>query len=343
MRPIFAASYDAGDLSTAHPPAVYSGNKRRLLALAKAYAAAHPGYDAEIRAHPVIFTRWMEIRPTAPLGRAPAISVVRGPFAYAPDPDRTAWHVNFADRWLFVNYGTGLFAQDEHQVAEHPILASVREELSACDARRVPIPGPDDVITADMVTAATRTATEATPCLIENAARRLSIDTTRGLYGNAFNRAPANVVDDCTTVLDPPKLSNICAMAAPCGGSGAYDMETLQGILATAHTAFSAVVLQSKKNHGPKPTVVHTGAWGCGAYGGSVDVMSTLQFLAAWTSGIDEIVFHAFTEAQEIPATRARLFIEELASAKSTPVPSADGVVKMAFDSGHRWGTGDEH
>jgi hypothetical protein len=39
------------------------------------------------------------------------------------------WHINFADKHLFGYYGGGLFAQDEMQTAEMPILASVREAL----------------------------------------------------------------------------------------------------------------------------------------------------------------------------------------------------------------------
>ncbi|RKO83741.1 hypothetical protein BDK51DRAFT_30537, partial [Blyttiomyces helicus] len=40
------------------------------------------------------------------------------------------WYVNFADKRIFRNYGSDeCFASDEVQVAEHPILASVREAL----------------------------------------------------------------------------------------------------------------------------------------------------------------------------------------------------------------------
>lgn len=39
------------------------------------------------------------------------------------------WHINFADFHLFGFYEGGLFAQDEMQVAEHPILGSIRDYL----------------------------------------------------------------------------------------------------------------------------------------------------------------------------------------------------------------------
>jgi len=55
-----------------------------------------------------------------------------GPFQYqrsADDNNTVEWHLNFADGDLFSHYGSKLMAQDEHQVAEHPILASVKEVL----------------------------------------------------------------------------------------------------------------------------------------------------------------------------------------------------------------------
>lgn len=39
------------------------------------------------------------------------------------------FYVNFADEDLFYGYGIGLFAQDEMQAAEHPILGFLRENL----------------------------------------------------------------------------------------------------------------------------------------------------------------------------------------------------------------------
>lgn len=62
------------------------------------------------------------------------IEVRKGVYDYAPTTGvagAVEWHVNFADPRLFTAYGSGLFAQDEMQVAEHPALAALREVLSA--------------------------------------------------------------------------------------------------------------------------------------------------------------------------------------------------------------------
>lgn len=68
------------------------------------------------------------------------------------------WHVNFADPHLFVAYAGPLFAQDEMQVAEHPVLAALKQALDAdgVDSRTDGDAGP-------------------TPVLVTGAERRVSI------------------------------------------------------------------------------------------------------------------------------------------------------------------------
>jgi len=39
-------------------------------------------------------------------------------------------------------------------------------------------------------------------------------------------------------------------------------------------------------------TAVHTGFWGCGAFGGNRQLMTLLQLIAACASGVDLLVFH---------------------------------------------------
>jgi len=56
------------------------------------------------------------------------------------DKKLTEWYINFADGDLFAYYGTGLFAQDEMQVAEHPVLASIHTWMTY-EPLPKPIPG----------------------------------------------------------------------------------------------------------------------------------------------------------------------------------------------------------
>jgi len=60
------------------------------------------------------------------------IDRVEGTFCYKKS--EAGWvdfHVNFADADLFRFYGSDLYAQDEHQVSEHPVLGSLLELLKS--------------------------------------------------------------------------------------------------------------------------------------------------------------------------------------------------------------------
>ena len=43
---------------------------------------------------------------------------------------------------------------------------------------------------------------------------------------------------------------------------------------------------------GAGATVVHSGHWGCGAFGGNRVLMAILQILAAEIAGVDRLIFH---------------------------------------------------
>jgi len=116
------------------------------------------------------------------------------------------WHVNFADRHLFGFYGSSLLAQDEMQVTEHPVLASLKEALDANGRPGLTIDG-DDRPTPVLVTGAERC------CQIATEPNRAE-GRPAGLYGNAFGRAREDVVRRATKRIDPPTITNVIAMAA---------------------------------------------------------------------------------------------------------------------------------
>lgn len=86
------------------------------------------------------------------------------------------------------------------------------------------------------------------------------------------------------------------AMAALSGGSGSYTWEQVVDTYTTAYTSFKAAQVESKmavNDEDPAGpiipyVVVHTGNWGCGAFGGSRPLMALLQCLAARSAGISE-------------------------------------------------------
>ena len=249
-------TFKAAELMTQHPPRWYNDNKLVVAAVSCPPGAEHRGT--------VGYSRWaaMDLPPRIePL--APDLVVTQpGFFDYRPVLEGAEeWHVNFADPHLFVAYAGSLLAQDELQVAEHPVLGALREALVAggYDPRTVSNEGP-------------------TPVLVTGVERRVAIATDPdpaagrpwGLYGNRFSRADADLVRRALTRQDPPTDTNLIAMAALPGGSGAYAEGEIRTILVTAFTGFSAAVQELADLAPDSPVVVHSGFWGCGAFGGNL-------------------------------------------------------------------------
>eukprot|EP00756_Hemistasia_phaeocysticola_P046868 Hpha_TRINITY_DN2070_c0_g2::TRINITY_DN2070_c0_g2_i1::g.82893::m.82893 len=76
-------------------------------------------------------------------------------------------------------------------------------------------------------------------------------------------------------------------MAAIGHGRGEYTEAQVRRLLSTAYTAFVGAAAMSEG----KRCVVHSGNWGCGAFGNSVTVISAVQCLAAKLAGV-ELVYH---------------------------------------------------
>jgi poly(ADP-ribose)glycohydrolase PARG len=258
-------TYDTAALMRDHPPRLRHPHKQLVFELACPPGAHHAGAIA--------VTRWRadELPGLCELA-ATEITCERGHYRYDGQPG--VWHVNFADPQLFYAYGGALLAQDELQALEHPALGSIREALLA---------------EGD---AATTVADVPTPVLVAGVERRCALDTSRGLYGNAFARASEAEVRAALTVLDPPPRSNLIAMAAPGYGRGRYTMEQLATVLVTAYTGFAA----ARDETAGAPVEIRTGFWGCGAFGGNRRAMTLLQLLAARLAGVDRVRFYAFDE-----------------------------------------------
>lgn len=115
-----------------------------------------------------------------------------------------AWHVNFADSQLFRYYGgttgrlaifayfnlfTGqLFAQDEILVAEHPLLAALREALAALsDAFPLTAPKTREALVKGSNEECATPSTRPSCCFINNFLR-FSFDTQRAPHVHYLGR-----------------------------------------------------------------------------------------------------------------------------------------------------------
>jgi hypothetical protein len=309
MEHICHCEFDASMLITKYPAKLKNPNKKIVFEISCPPGATHSGT--------ITFSRWHQMPLPETLTRndlCPRFDLREDYFTYeTPPEERVDWHLNFAHYDLFCAYGGPLFAQDEMQVAEHPALASLRHAL--IDSGIKPLTVEDGI---------------PTPALIMGVERRCIVETNvdpvlgrlYGLYGNHFNRASEEVIRQATKVIEPPTISNILAMEAlaystnqlPCLEILPFDMEAsvygtapsirytqqeIEFILSTAITGFSAAVRESKKNDSAIQVAIHTGFWGCGAYGGNRILMPLLQMIAACCSDLDILVFHSPIDSME--------------------------------------------
>jgi hypothetical protein len=217
------------------------------------------------------------------------------------------------------------------QVAEHPALGSFKEALDARKLRALTVEGD-----------------EPTPILMRGVERRCRVATEpnsaegrpHGLYGNAFARADAMAIERATTRIDPPTVTNLIAMAAPAGGRGRYGRDEIEYVLRTAYTAFRAAVLESARSGGSDGrVVVHTGFWGCGAFGGNRVLMTTLQILAAEMARLERVVFHT-GDASGIAAINDAKRLLEAELVTDSPM-AAHELIGRTHAIGFEWGVSD--
>ena len=242
--------------------------------------------------------------------------------------DRTVWYVNFADPNLFYAYDSGLFAQDEIQTLEHPLLGSIVQYL-------------DDMVRKGRRDCLPLTVEnhEPTPVLLSNIPYWIRVDTMPrdengqrvSIYGKCFSRAPEDLLDRAITLRENGSgRSNIIAMAALPSGIGEYRLDQIIYSLKTVISAF-----QAARTVSGKPTVIHTGRWGAGAFGGSEEFALLVQILGAGIAGIGKIVFHAVSDDKLAAAEKAA------AEAETRNLDTMEALADYIRSKKYRWGFSD--
>lgn len=274
MIPKIQINFNTSELISEYPPKISHRNKKVILDI------AYP--DGFIEEGKVVYTHWDEMDFPKNVNKFLKLEVRGDIYDYKKtciEQEKVMeWHVNFADSEVFFAYGSGLFAQDEIQVAEHPVLGSIRECLKDLDS--------SGTLCKTVING------KSSPILISGVKRRVSILIDE-LYGSMFDSATEEIIRRYAIPISP-SITNIIAIAAPYGGIGLYNRYDIDSILKTAYTGFHAAKLETSNILGKSSkTVVHTGFWGCGAFGGNKILMTLLQVIAARLSEIDCLVFHA--------------------------------------------------
>ncbi len=327
LEPICRREFDTAALVTEFPPRFSHPNKKVVYGISCPSDAVHSGR--------ITFSRWAAVTPPAEVPRNATIIEPREDyFGYESVPadlGRVEWYLNFSHYDLFCAYSGGLFAQDEMQVTEHPALGSLREALLQSGVE--PLTVKDRIPTPVLVTGVERRCRVA---INPDAA----LGRPFGLYGNNFSRAKPDVIARATEALLPPTITNVLAMEAPTGGSGRYTRSAIEYVLRTAHTGFLAARIESGRMSASPEVVVHTGYWGCGAYGGHRTLMALLQILAARTAQLDRLVFHTGDAAGSATLRNALVVAERDLGLGEAPTPLAAVIDKLDAMAFH-WGVGD--
>ena len=258
---IVRKKFNSAKLMQDFPPKIYNNNKKIVFGIACPPSCIYSG--------DLVYSRWSQINwpetDFSPKGCSTRHEIEENEYQYQPSEfaitNTLEWHVNFADRLLFGYYGGPLFAQDEMQVAEHPILGAVKEAMCSLeieDSRFAPYTRNVD--------------SSPTPILIRGVERRVKISVNPSverpftLYGYNFRRVSEIVIRNASKALNPPSISNIIAMEAPKHGKGSYSLKIITEIFNTAYTAFLAARIESYHQIGDVPhVIIHTGNWGTGA------------------------------------------------------------------------------
>jgi Poly (ADP-ribose) glycohydrolase (PARG) len=322
---IYRQEFETQKLISDYPARLHDRNKKFVFEMSAPSGATHAGN--------ITVSRWKQMWLPDTVKRkklSPSFELREGYFTYeSPEKEFVDWHVNFAHFDLFCAYGGALFAQDEMQVAEHPALASLRHAL--IDTGYDPITAEDGI---------------ATPIVIMGVERRCVVATDAkpdegrpyGLYGNNFARASEEAIRQATRILNPPTTSNIIAIEAPACGSGRYTREQIEFVLSTAFTGFRAAVYESRRKFsGTSKTTVHTGYWGCGAYGGNRVLMPLLQMIAACCAEVDRLVFHTGGDSVGVSQS-VKALAERLPAETNVRV---DELIANIEDLGYTWGVSD--
>ena len=150
----------------------------------------------------------------------------------------------------------------------------------------------------------------------------LELDT-REIYGNAFTKASQETLKRAFRRKERPQSVNLIAIEAPSYGRGPYSLEDISYIIKAAYTGFKAAQIMTYKtfqmNRGTHVavkrgetrhphdirTIIHTGWWGCGAFGNNRQLILVAQLLSANWSMIDKIVFHVQNKEHQADIERA--------------------------------------
>jgi len=171
------------------------------------------------------------------------------------------------------------------------------------------------------------------------------VDTSVGIngssiYGNNFANMSIAEIQERTLLINDQVaathnlslFSNLICIEAPKDGSGEYTSEQIEYILSCAYTGFTAAKSLGKG----KKVCIHTGNWGCGAYGGNLRLMAIIQIIAARMARVDRLVYYPMNYSTELDGA-IRWLSKRWHDGQTLQLKE---ILKTLFDMKYEWGVG---
>ncbi|KAL4472897.1 hypothetical protein ABPG72_020631 [Tetrahymena utriculariae] len=227
-----------------------------------------------------------------------------GPYNYQSDfnsqkSNKKIWYVNFSDKNLFGYYHTALFAQDEVQCCQFPILPYIKQYIQSNSKQE------------EGYYPVTRVGMNSYPILILNCQCVCNINlqkTTQaypnGIYGNNFSSLKSEDVNLFFTFPNKQdakvNINLICMSALSVydqnGLTRRYTADEIVYTFETVYRAFYSAVQESKSNDQNVKVVINTGNWGSGAFGNNLAFTVLVQLVAAHLAKVNCLNYYPFDE-----------------------------------------------
>jgi len=127
---------------------------------------------------------------------------------------------------------------------------------------------------------------------------------------------------------------NLICVSALQPNHGTYTRDQIVYLFCCAYTAFHSAYLEAS-NAGYHRLAINTGNWGCGAFGGNLELTAIIQILTANAAKIDILRYHPFDEN----GTNALMVGNEIATRLIKKDFTTDQLIDSLFDMGYTWGT----
>lgn len=206
-------------------------------------------------------------------------------FDYQSDYSENTYYMNFADKLLFGYYDASNFAQDEIQTLEMPLLAACSNYI--------------DENKTETLRAYTVEKNQPTPFIFYNVPYWLHIEISpdrnspKNIYGRNFRNASKELLDELIKPVEKDISLNIIAARAPAGGNGEYKKSEIEYFLKCSVLAFEAAVRNAANS---SKVTIHSGNFGTGAFGNSIEMSYLIQLIAAGLAGVKTLYIHAADE-----------------------------------------------